>query len=61
MQLIILLINGLFTASVLTHGDHTKDLFTGEEILTNYDQVKEDAFQKVSENNMIGSISFKKR
>jgi hypothetical protein len=62
MQLIILLINLInLNSCVRAHGDHTKDLYTGEEILTNYENVPQDAFEKVSKDKMIASITFKKR
>lgn len=51
----------ILVLGVRAHGDHTEGVHMGTESLVYYDQVPENAFQKVAQNEMIGSIEFKKR
>lgn len=43
------------------HGDHSHDVYMGPEHLVHYDQVPDNAFKKVGEDQLVGSFQFKNR
>jgi hypothetical protein len=46
---------------IRAHGDHSHDLYMGPEHLAYYDQVPDNAFKKIDQDQIVGTFQFKER